>query len=204
MKNNKKAFTLIELLAVLVILGVLIGIAIPKVTQYINKSKKDGFVSTGSFFVETMKSDFTSEFYPLPIRNNDVTIVTFDLANLDNKDKKSAFGGTYVNNKSYVAVVNVGTGVDPEYKYYVAMQDSKGYAFPLTNISSLTTDRIIANAKNKMEITIQPLCGTKDGYQKEYTEISGLNDVQPRDELGNKINWKATIYSGEGCTGINE
>ena len=41
---NKKAFTLIELLAVIVILGVILMIAIPKVSQYINRSKKDSFV----------------------------------------------------------------------------------------------------------------------------------------------------------------
>ena len=46
MKNNK-GFTLIELLAVIVILGILLALAIPRVSQYINNSKKDSFVDAG-------------------------------------------------------------------------------------------------------------------------------------------------------------
>ena len=40
MKNNKKAFTLVELLAVIVVLGLVLVITVPKVTQTINNSKK--------------------------------------------------------------------------------------------------------------------------------------------------------------------
>ena len=200
----KKGFTLIELLAVIVILGVLIGIAVPQVTQYMNNSKKNAFVSSGKFFVESVRNDATSGFYPLPIANNDVTIVTLDAASLEKSQEKSAFGGKYLYNKSYVAIVNVGTGVDPEYQYYFAAQDSKNYAIPLTLENQISTDRIIAKAKNKMEVTIQSLCGTRDGFVKSYNTISGLDHVQPVDENGNKINWNATIFSKEACSGNGE
>ena len=200
----RKGFTLIELLAVIVILGVLLGIAIPKVTQYITDSKKEGFVSSGEFFIDSVRNDATSEIYPLPIRNNDVTIVTLDAASLEKAQEKSAFGGQYLYNKSYVAIINVGTGVDPEYQYYFAAQDSKDYAIPLTIESEISTDKIIAKAKNKMEVTIQSICGTEEGFVKSYSTISGLEDVQPVDENGNKISWNATIFSKEECSGNGE
>ncbi len=200
----RKGFTLIELLAVIVILGVLLGIAIPKVTQYITDSKKEGFVSSGEFFIDSVRNDATSEIYPLPIRNNDVTIVTLDAASLEKAQEKSAFGGQYLYNKSYVAIINVGTGVDPEYQYYFAAQDSKDYAIPLTIESEISTDKIIAKAKNKMEVTIQSICGTEEGFVKSYSTISGLDDVQPVDENGNKISWNATIFSKEECSGNGE
>ncbi len=201
MKNDKKGFTLIELLAVIVILGVLLSIAIPKVSQYITNTKKDSYISEGKIFVESVKKDATSEIYELPILNNDVTIVTFDVASLDKSNEKSPFGGKYILNKSYVVIINVGTGTDPEYQYYLAAQDSKNYAIPLTKEKELVASKIVANAKNKMEVTIQSLCGTEEGYHKEYTEISGLSDVQPVDEDGNKLNWNAIIYSSEACNG---
>lgn len=199
MKMNKKGFTLIELLAVIVILGVLLMIAVPKVTQYITNSRKNSFISEAGIFINAVRNDATSEIYPFPVRSNDVTIVMFDIANLDKSQKKSPFGGSYVSNKCYVAIINVGTGTDPEYKYYLALQDSKNYAIPLTSEENLETGKIIVNAKNKMEVTVQSLCGSANGYNREYAEISGLTDVQPVDENGNKVNWNATIFSKEGC-----
>lgn len=201
--KNKKGFTLIELLAVIVILGVLLGIAIPQVTKYINNSKKESFVSFGDLFIESVRNDATSEMYPFPIKNNDVTIITLDIANMDKSKSKSAYGGSFVYNKTYVAIVNIGTGTDPEYEYYFAAQDSKDYAIPLTKESELDVDKIIAKAKNKMEVTVQSLCGTKKGYVSTISTISGLEDVQPVDEVGNKISWNATIFSVDGC-GVSE
>ena len=45
MKKNNKAFTLIELLAVIIILGILLLIAIPSVTSYINNSRKEAYIA---------------------------------------------------------------------------------------------------------------------------------------------------------------
>ena len=201
MKFGKKGFTLIELLAVIVILGVLISIAVPKVTKYITNSRKESYISEMLTFIGTVKDDITSEVYPAPIKNSDAVVITFDIANLDKSQNKSPFGGKYIPSKTYVVVVNVGSGSDPEYKYYVASQDTKDYAIPLTSESNLNKNKIIANAKNKMEVTVQSICGTSDGYNREYTEISGLTDIQPVDENGNKISWNVTIYSSEACNG---
>ena len=49
---KKLAFTLIELLAVIVILGVLMLIAIPSVTNYINDSRKDVYVDTVKNYIK--------------------------------------------------------------------------------------------------------------------------------------------------------
>lgn len=197
--KNKKGFTLIELLAVIVILGVLIGIAIPQVSHYISNSKKDGFVSSAKFFIDGARGDATSEMFPLPINANDVTIINLDALKLEKDQKKSSFGGNFIYSKSYVAIVNIGTGVDPEYSYYFAAQDSKNYAIPLTVEYELDSDDVIANAKNKMEVTVQSLCGSSEGTKTTLANISGLEEVQPVDANGNKLSWNATIFSGNGC-----
>ena len=46
MKINNKGFTLVELLAVIVILGLLMAIAIPSVTKYITQSRKKTLISS--------------------------------------------------------------------------------------------------------------------------------------------------------------
>ena len=195
--KNKKGFTLIELLAVIVILGVLLAIAIPKVTQYITRSRKDSFLSAGKFFIETVQNDTTTEEIPLPIQTNEVVIVTFDKANLNKSKEKSAFGGNYVYNKSYVAVINIGTGTDPEYEFYFAAQDTKGYAVPLTKEKDLAVNKVVANAKNKMEVTIQSLCGSELGTTTVLPSISGLTLPEGAEA------WEATIYSTSACSSQN-
>ena len=188
---NKKGFTLIELLAVIVILGVLLMIAIPKVSQYINRSKKDSFVDEAKLYIDAVRNDLTNEDYPAPVNPNDVLIVTIDRVKMEKSHKKTPFGGKYLYNKSYVAVININDGTNPEYKYYFAGQDTKGYAIPLTLESELNRDVIVANAKNKMEVTIQSICGTMDGVNATYTNLSGL------DKIGS--NWNATVYSTDKC-----
>lgn len=190
---NKKGFTLIELLAVIVILGIILGIAIPKVSQYINKTRKDSFVSAARLFIDAVRDDATAEMYPMPVGNNEATIVTLDRIKAEKSNEKSPFGGKYLYNKSYVIIVNVGDGTDPEYKYYFAAQDSKDYAIPLTEESLLTSDIVVAKAKNKMEVTIQSLCGSPEGVTSSYGTISGLGS-----------GFTATVFSTDKCGKSNE
>ena len=111
---NKKGFTLIELLAVIVILAVLMAIAIPKVTQYITKSRKDSLVTTSKDFINAVRNDATSEMFDFPIGVDDVTIISLDLIKLEKGGKKSSFNGAWLPKYSYVAVINVGTDEDPD------------------------------------------------------------------------------------------
>ena len=43
MKNNK-GFTLVELLAMLVVLGILIGISVPNITGILNQQRETAFI----------------------------------------------------------------------------------------------------------------------------------------------------------------
>ena len=45
-KFNNRAFTLIELLAAIIIMGILVLIAIPAVTNYIRDSRKTSYINT--------------------------------------------------------------------------------------------------------------------------------------------------------------
>lgn len=199
-KMNKKGFTLIELLAVIIILGVLLTVAVPKVSQYINNSKKSGFVSTAMAMIESVRDDITSEQVAAPISTNQAVIITLDKINIEKaKKEKSSFGGKYLNNLSYVVVVNVGTGSNPEYAYFASLQDTKNYAIPLSDESEINEDLVVANAKKKMEVTIQALCGNDEGQNIVLSEIKGLNEVQPTDDNGNRTSWDVTIYSTSGC-----
>lgn len=190
---NKKAFTLIELLAVIVILAILLAIAIPQVNQYITNSRKESLITTAKDFIDAAKKDTTSEIYDFPISTNDVTIISTDLIKLNKGGTKSSFNGSWIKDNSYVAIINVGTDIDPEYKYYIALADSKRYTIALTEEAKLDADAIVRNNTSKTKVNITSMCGNKDGKYMVFDKISGLEKYQT------KYGWNATVYSSGDC-----
>lgn len=56
MKKNKKGFTLVELLAVIVILGVLLLIAVPAIQNVIENSRQKAFLSQTKLAIENVET----------------------------------------------------------------------------------------------------------------------------------------------------
>lgn len=192
MKNNK-GFTLIELLAVIVILGVVMSIAVPSYQSHINSSRKRAFVADAQLYASSVSSNISAGVYKAPVKANDVTIVNLNAIELQSGSYRSPYDAEYVDAKSYVAVINIGTTAEPSYEYYFAAQDVNRNAIPLTKISDITVDSITNDARNTMEVTVQSLAGNISGYSNTKGIISGLDNIL--DGSGNKIDWDVTIYS---------
>ena len=190
--RNRKGFTLIELLAVIVRLAILLAIALPMVTKYISNSKRDSLVTTAREFADTVEKDATSELFDLPIASNDVTIVSLDQVKLQKGGSKSPFNGKWVYDSSYVAIVNVGTEIDPLYKYYVTLTDTKRYTIPLLETEKISTKKIVRNNASRTKAVVTPLCGSEDGEYMVVNKIAGLESFK-------NTNWNATVYSSNGC-----
>lgn len=64
MKNilTKKAMTLFELLAVVVILGIILAIGFPTVNRLITNSRKDAFAANVNSYISAAKTDALAEF----------------------------------------------------------------------------------------------------------------------------------------------
>lgn len=196
---NKKGFTLVELLAAIVILSIALTIAVPATTNYIDNSKREAFSSVLHEYVDAVSKAIVSEEYSAPSNSSDVTIISLDLIPLDKGKLESSFNSEWVKNKSYIVVVNTGTGNKIKYDYYAAAQDEEDHAIELTKIEDITKDKVISDAKNKMEVTIQSLCGKEEGKKTVLSTIKGLEEIQPTDKKGNRLDWSATIYSSKDC-----
>ena len=59
--NNKKGFTLVELLAVIVIMGILMMVAIPSISRVIENSRKDTFVDIAKSYANAAKTLWTAD-----------------------------------------------------------------------------------------------------------------------------------------------
>lgn len=199
---NNKGFTLVELLGTMVILGICLTIAIPAATRYIDKSKRESFSTVIHEYSDAVGKSIASGEYEAPIDRNDLTIISLDLIPLDKGKKESSFDSEWVKSKSYIIVINTGTRDNPVYSYYAAAQDENNHAISLTETKGISSKKVISDAKNKMEVTIQSLCGSPDGKKLSLSILKGLESIQPVDD-GNVLDWDATIYSSLDC-GVNK
>lgn len=130
---DNNAFTLIELLAVIIILAVLLIIAIPSVSNYINDSRKNVYITTAKehisgamHLVNTGKLEMydTSATYYIP--GHCVKMET---------DTQSPYGNW---KERYVGVIFTGKG----WKYYWTSTDASQVGVLLTPYENLDIDKI--------------------------------------------------------------
>ena len=162
MRNNK-GFTLVELLAVIVIMGILMMVAIPSVTRTIENSRKDTFVDIAKSYANAARNMWTTDnltcngtvssavddgdYY---ILINSKTGAKETLPTLVDQGGKSSWGNRDVN--GYVRVnVSTTAGVDSNNdgtyeveprrvtKFYVALSDG---THGLVDDDTLTTDEL--------------------------------------------------------------
>lgn len=115
--KNKKGFTLVELLAVIVVLGIVMGIAAVAITNVLDSTRKNAFVASAKQFVEGAKAlveadmvdamlggsgkylDSCNGTYPIPL---------IDIKTKSGNNDKTPWGLGYdtTNSKVYVTVSN--------------------------------------------------------------------------------------------------
>lgn len=110
MKNNK-AFTLVEVIAVIVILGVVLSIAVPSITNVVNSTNKNRMKSDAELFISKVKeyveSDTTGNV------NKKVTLGEIKLELSNNYERNSSYVNVNIDNNTYT------------YTYTVCLTDGK-------------------------------------------------------------------------------
>ncbi len=135
---NNKGFTLIELLVVIVILGILMIIAIPQVTKYIEQSRRDTFADTARVYVNSARYMYLND----EIEDSSGNICTvgqtvkipIEKINVENSNSSSttdggkiitsAFGGKLTGYVEITAKVN-GDSYDYDYTVYIKDANKK-------------------------------------------------------------------------------
>ncbi len=137
MKNNR-AFTLVELLAVLVVLGILMLIAVPNVLSIMDRNKKDLYISDATK-MKTMAEYAirTNTNIPLP-ENNEIMVLP--LSSIDNGDMENdPEGRPYSKTDSYIAIIKV-DGFDEYWVNLVGVNENSNRGIRLTKVDNLKSD----------------------------------------------------------------
>ncbi len=134
MKNNK-GFTLIEILSVVIIMGIIILIAVPSVSKYVNDSRISAYVTTAKEYIKEAQTKVASKEYEL-FDKKATYYISIDNLKLEN-DGESPFGEWV---EAYVVV----TYIPPDgYQYYWTSLDSSGFKVNLTKYEDLDTDDVL-------------------------------------------------------------
>ena len=178
--KKENGFTLVELLAVVVILGLLLTLAVPAVSSYITSSKKGSFISSAKLFINQARSKvLTEKTFPRE-KNEKVTIPIEDL-NMEKDATKSSYGNSWVYEKSYIVIENIGTNMKPKYSYSVALEDKKGYCINLTLEDDLEPSEV---KKNGCSIT-----GIPSGATIKLEKLVTTNTSELMTDEGGNIHY---------------
>ena len=131
--KNKKGFTLVELLAVIVVLGIVMGIAAVAITNVLDSTRKNAFVASGKQFVEGAKALVEADMVEAMLGGSGTYVTTcngsFDIAVEKIKTKgdttdKTPWGTAYDKANSKVVV----TAADncQSFTYAIFLRDASG------------------------------------------------------------------------------
>ena len=143
MKDNR-GFTLVELIAVVVILAVIMLIAVPNVVSTINKNKKESFIEDAKKFRAAVEAKIASDTsIEKPSSDNAILFTLDKVGKAEISD--SPYGTKYSKTKSFVVVVkkpitvNVGEGetiTKSKLEYFVHLVACKSADCTDTDIDS--------------------------------------------------------------------
>ena len=125
-----KGLTLIELLAVIVILGILALIVVPNVLKIVNKSRMDSVVVSAKQYVESAKTSIVQQVginkfkatYCDVTERGDLTCDDENTYEVYVENQKPTEGRIYFNNKTVVNILNLKFG-----KYLVSTDQNGEY-----------------------------------------------------------------------------
>lgn len=182
-KLNKKGFTLVELLAVIVVLAIILVIAIPNVLGIIDNSRKDSFISTAKMIVDAAKTSIASNSniaVPVKTDGSDAIVLLVNGAGanslkVDNMTK-DVDGGSYTTANCWVLIYRDGSSV---LQYYITLDGSArdmNYVNAATTLANNTTARAAINAASSSgtDYAATPAGAYAQAAARTATGVGGL------------------------------
>lgn len=185
MKN--KGFTLVELLAMLVVLGVLMVVAIPNISGILGNQKKNIIRNDATTMVETAKVKVARGYVKKPKNNNECVVMSLNYLNDNDNINAGPNGGTYDEYDSFVIYKKVRVSSNNyRYDFFVRLiekNDSYYYGIALEDIKNITE-----NNNNIKKIT---------GYNKIVNETDSDKEAKVKAMTGSSCSSVTKYYQRE-------
>lgn len=143
---KKNGFTLIEILAVIVIIGIVGTIAIVSVSQNILSSRDSTIVNLAKNYMEsarTMRAEENLQYSP---KKNEVVVIPCDQINGTEIEHKDTTGyGDVLKDYCYVGIKNDG---NDKYSYYMTLVDDTYHMLIGKEYNSVSEDDILDGSEN--------------------------------------------------------
>lgn len=138
---NKKGFTLVELLGVLIILSIIMLIAVPNVISILDKNKKNIFVADAKKIVSAVEYELSKQDkYP------DTGACFVKLSDLSNIDLEIGPNDKKYNNESYINILKNNS----KYEYKIYLTDS------IMNINGIDSSALSKTSVKTGNINLTP------------------------------------------------
>ena len=129
---NQKGFTLVEIIAMMVVLGVLMVIAIPNISGIIGNNREGAAVEDVDRMIRNSESVLQSRRDAYPSGEDDCSVLSLSFIDTNNDFKTGMNGGKYVKDQSFVLVKKVYLNTTKAYSYqyyvrYLERTDKKDY-----------------------------------------------------------------------------
>ena len=144
---NKKGFTLIEMIAVIVILGLLMIIAIPAVTSYMQASDESVYANSVSTFLQQSKLLYQEKEFGPQIEIDDIMIVPISILQLEKGNTTDSPFGKYRQEQSYILIQRTAKSYD----YYATVVDNTN-----RGLKEVKEDEINNDVIGKVNVTDIP------------------------------------------------
>lgn len=112
---NRKGFTLVELLGVIVILSIIMLIAIPNITSTLERSKRDQYIVDAKKMISLADTAIRNSGIQKPASDKWIKVTLKDLETTDVEEDPEGY--VYDENKSFVII----TRKNGTLKYYVSL-----------------------------------------------------------------------------------
>ena len=128
---NRKGFTLVELLVMLVVLSVLIGIAVPNITGILRDNKNSMTLDDANRMLDSARVKATTEPKVLELEyDGDCTVLRLSYLDKNDDYKKGPNDGSYDKSESFVVIQLKKEYIDGreeiDYQYFVRLIEKKG------------------------------------------------------------------------------